>query len=151
MSDPAAELPAAIELLRKAVERPGALDRQVVRALLVPLGALLLDPGDLDLAPFLAEVRELVGPAEKAWREALEFELTLAASEHIQGVDLRYLNRPDYDFEYTIGARQRLAARFAAAEALGWPADAELLQRVRRADATLQPFLGSREGREPLN
>jgi hypothetical protein len=151
MSDPTTDLPAALELLRKAVDKPGNLDRHLVRAVLLPLGALLIHPGDEDQDAILTEIRELVEPAEKAWREALEFELKLAASEHIQSVDLRYLSRPDYDFEYTMRARERLEARLAAAEALGWPADAELLQRVQRADATLEPFLGSREGREPLN
>ena len=151
MSAPLTELPAALELLRQAVDKPGNLDRHVVRAVLVPLGALVMGPGDEDRDAILTEIRELVGPAERAWLEALAFELKLAASEHIQSVDLRYLSRPDYDFDYTIRARERLEARLVAAEALGWPADEELVQRVRRADATLEPFLGSREGREPLN
>ena len=50
--------------------------------------------------------------------------MQLACGEHIQGIDPRYLSHPRYDFDYAIGARQRLELRFRALEALGEAVDA---------------------------
>jgi hypothetical protein len=69
----------------------------------------------------------------------------------VQSADPRFLSHPSYDFDYTLLARERLEARLVAAEALGHPPRAELLARMRRADALLAPYLRSRESGESAN
>lgn len=145
-------------LRRETREAIGALERSsgkktvdhhLVRAILVPLG-FLIEAG-ADVGEELDRLGALIEDRRPAWGRALEFELKLAVSEHVLSVDLRYLGRPDYDFDYAVRARERLQARLSAAEALDTPAPEALVEQVRRADAILEPFLRSREGEEPAN
>ena len=130
----------ALTELRRRVKAEEGLDRFLARAILVPLGELeLADPGaGSELA---RAVREAAEPASEAWAAALDSELQLAATEHVRSVDPRYLDKPIYDFDYTVAARERLEARFAASGLLGHEVDEGLLDRVAEADRVLAPYL----------
>lgn len=125
------------------------VDHHLVRAILVPLG-FLIEAGE-DTGAELERLGALIERRRQAWENALRFELKLAVSEHVLSVDLRFLNRPDYDFDYTLRARDRLQARLTAADALDMPAPGALVKQVKQADAILEPYLRSREGEEPAN
>ncbi len=114
-------------------------DRYDARALLVPLGLLLLDAGDADagLSEVVERARDAGGRLGERWAEAVAGELSLACAEHVHAVDPRYLDLPNYDFEYTRRARRRLEARLRAATHLGLELPTALLGGVRAADERL--------------
>jgi hypothetical protein len=136
-------------LVRRLAEtaRAGAQPtRAELREVLVLLGEQLL-AGELAPAEALAnELLAALAPLEPGWRAVLAEELELAAAEHVQGVDARYLDLPGYDFDYAISARERLEARFAAAAALGSEPPEALVARVRERDRLLESAL-ERRGR----
>lgn len=68
------------------------------------------------------------------WKQAVEGELTLAVAEFVRAVDLRYLDLPNYDHDYTLGSRQRLGWRLDAARALGLRPSARELELLAYAD-----------------
>jgi hypothetical protein len=136
MSDPGEDLERALEGLAAMVRAKRKPTRQEARALLIALGRVLADePEAIEaLAP---RIREAVGPLLESWEAAVQDELALACAEHVQGVDPRYLGHPRYDFEYTLEARRRLAARLRAAAALGHALPEAWARDVERADALL--------------
>ena len=138
------ELDEALKTLVTSSRRRQGPNRFHARALLLALGHRLL--ADQPAPPDLAERLKLIlGPrGEEPWAEAVQEELTLAATEHVRAVDPRYLTRRDYDFAYTVAARAELEARLRAAEELGLPATEDLLDRVVRADEILRPYLEGR-------
>jgi hypothetical protein len=142
-------LKSAIDALDQGAKKRKLVDHHAVRGILVPLGSLLLEGEDVTRE--VERIQRIAVELKEKWRNALEFELKLAVSEHVLSVDLRYLSLPDYDFDYTVQARERLEARLLAAEVLGFPASDDHLARVQQADATLEPFLRSREGGESVN
>ncbi|MEM7309459.1 MAG: hypothetical protein AAF682_22445 [Planctomycetota bacterium] len=131
----------ALEQLSKRKKAPG---RWEARALLVPLGMLLQARGEEALATPLGRARAAAGADAKSWAEAVTEELSLACAEHIQGVDPRYLDLPNFDFDYVLQARERLEARLVAARALGVEAPKQLAEQVTEADARLKPYLDAR-------
>ena len=157
--DPAARLEAALAELQRDLRAKQPVHRYHARALLVPLGELILageeaaaretDGGPRNGAPagedlaeaWTARVREAVTPLEERWTAAASEELALACAEHVQGVDPRFLDHPGYDFVYTVRARERLEARLRACGALDVELPEGLLARVAEADARLAPYL----------
>ncbi|MBL8859260.1 MAG: hypothetical protein JNL28_12190 [Planctomycetes bacterium] len=115
-------------------------NRFQVRALLVPLGAELLED-EAAAGPALERVRALIARNPESWARAVDDELSLAVTEHVRSCDPAYLRHPKYDFPYTVDARARLEARLRAAEALDLGADGALLDQIERADELLAPFL----------
>lgn len=122
--------------------------RFAARALLVPLGEVLLESGDdvAAAAGALQRVRALFDGNRDGWAAAVRDDLTLAVTEHVRSCDPRYLKLPNYDFPYTVAARHRLEARLRAAAELECPVDEVLLEQVERADRELAPHL-ERDGR----
>ncbi|MCA8981464.1 MAG: hypothetical protein KDC14_15650 [Planctomycetes bacterium] len=113
------------------------------RELLTALGELILAEGEG--LPEVELVRAAVTPFEH-WEKAVAEELSLACTEHIQGVDPRYLDLPNYDFEYLVAARERLEARLTAVDALGLEVSEDLLNRVAEADRVVEPYLREQRG-----
>ena len=120
--------------------------RHDARALLVPLGQLLLAGADVAVD----EVRERIAAATRTctdrWTAALTEELQLACAEFVTSVDERYLDMPSYDFDYTSAARERLEARLVACEALGVPIPAGMRTRIADADRIYAPYLERGKG-----
>lgn len=147
----ATALESAVQRIEQLAKRKRRPTRFEARELLLALGALLLeDRGSETTAPRERLARALRKEAE-AWEAAVNEELQLAGMEHIQGVDPRHLDHPRYDFEYTIEARRRLEMRLVALDALGLEAPEDLLARVARADAMLEPYLRAQDGRPNPN
>ncbi len=140
MNGERAALDAAIEALRTAVARKRPITHYHARDLLVALGERVL-AGDAELDERVRALRKLLRPLDEPWREAVGAELRMACTEHCQSVDPRYLDLPNYDFAYTLEARERLEARLRACARLGLDVDEELLERVARADEQLEPYL----------
>lgn len=130
------------ELKQRATKKQQP-NRFHARELLVALGELILAEGEE--LPEIERVRTALAPFEH-WDKAVAEELSLACTEHIQGVDPRYLDLPNYDFEYLVGARERLEARLTAADALGLPVSEDLLNRVAEADRVVEPYLREQRG-----
>ena len=112
---------------------------------MVPLGFLLLEGGTQGVEHTLERIETCVRPFSEVWAQAVDAELRMACEEHCRSVDPRYLKLPNYDFDYTVAARERLEARLVAANALGLEPPEELLDRVARADEVLEPFLQERD------
>ena len=89
MTDPRKEATRAVEELEAALARKKEpLDRYLARTVLVSLGELALAERADEAAALAARVKEASAPREEEWRTAVTFELRLAASEHIQAIDL---------------------------------------------------------------
>ena len=142
------ELEALVDAAERRPDKTGAQsagrpDRYHVRSLFLPLGARLMElgPRSEELAPAIERARNLKERLGKPFALAVLDELSLACAEHVHAVDPRYLSLPNYDFEYTVEARDRLSARLLAAEVLELELPETLLAAVERADATLAPHL----------
>ena len=136
---------ALVELERLARDPQCRPDRHHARALLVPLGELLLAEGPNSVREAVERAREAGETLGEGWEEALRSELSLAAAEHVHAVDARYLALPNYDFAYTVRARERLEARLAAAAELDFELRGALRDGIRRADERLAPYLDQPE------
>lgn len=135
----------ALETLEKGRGRP---NRYHARALLLPLGELLLSEGASTLDDLMERTRAVTDALGESWREAALGELALAAAEHIHAADPRYLGLENYDFAYTFRARERLEARLAAAGELDLSLPPGLQNEVRAADERLEPHLGRPPGKD---
>ena len=137
------ELGAAIGSLQSDLKGKGVPHRHHARSILIPLGQIMLEVGDEDDASttWTGKIRAVVEPSEEFWLAAVHEELSLSGAEHIRAVDPRFLEHPNYDFGYTIGARARLEARLLACQALDLEVPEGLLDRIAEADARLAPFL----------
>ena len=141
LPNPAAELSEALEALADLLRGERAPDRFDVRALFLPLGALILE-GDLaGLAPTLEHLGAATGGQPEAWAKAVREELDLATDEFCLAVDPRYLKLPNYDMAYTLASREQLACRLQAAEHLGFELPPGAEERIATADADLEPYL----------
>lgn len=138
------ELDRALDALERLARADGRPSRHEARAILVPLGTALAE-GAKGTEARIARLRQAVERLRESWEAAVHEELSLACAEHVQAVDPRYLGLPDYDFDYTVGARARLQARLRAAEALGIEAPRPLWLQVEQADAVLKDYLRARE------
>ena len=134
MTDGFEEALAVLEQRAKAEEQP---DRYDLRALLVSLGSLEEKP-EGEAWDRLARAVAALG---ESFERAAQDELSLACAEHVHAVDPRYLDLPNYDFDYTLAARERLAARLRAASWLGIAPSPALLAAVEAADERLAPYL----------
>ena len=140
-SNPAADLSTALGELADLLGGKRGPDRFDVRAIFLPLGALILE-GDLaGLAPTLEHLSSVARPDDESWAKAVEDELRLATDEFCSSVDPRFLGLPNYDMAYTLSSREMLACRFQAAEHLGFSIPEGALQRVETADKALDPYL----------
>lgn len=135
------ELSAALDELGRLAARGRKPTRFHARALLIPLGRLLLEGEAEAQAGAIQRARQLTEPLREAWEKSVQEELALACAEHVLGVDPRHLDHPRFDFGYALAARERLEARLAAASALDLQPPEELLDGVARADELLQPYL----------
>lgn len=133
----------ALTELRRRIKAEEPLDRFLARAILVPLGTLHLEESE-EAARLARALREASEAVAEAWAAALDSELQLAATEHVRSVDPRFLDKPIYDFAYTVAARERLEARLVAASLLAYEVDESLLDRVAEADRLLAPYLEQR-------
>jgi len=144
MHNPATELTLAMsenEDLVQGKRRPSRFD---VRALFIPLGALVLE-GDLaGLAPTLEHLGSFIRSDNEDWQRAVEEELALSGEEYCLSVDPKYLDLPNYDFDYTARSRETLECRLRAAELLGFGAPEGLQGRIATADSLLEPYLDAR-------
>jgi hypothetical protein len=133
-------LRAALESLRTSAQKSRAPTRHQARDLLLALGAALRADDEVEIDAASTALRSLEASSSSfrdRWRAAIADEITLACTEHVRSVDPRYLEHPQYDWEYTIAARERLELRLRAAAKLGFPAAAAQLAQVARADALL--------------
>lgn len=136
---PEQELEKAIGDLEAAVRAKGrGPGRWEARAVLIPLGRLILARGATALADQVQRIREAGERRKEAWDAALHEELALACAEHVQGTDPRYLALPNFDWEYVLPARERLEARAVAARALGAGPGEALWSQVLEADARVR-------------
>jgi len=140
-SDPTATFKQALAELRQHLSKnkKASPSRFHARALLCSLGEVALDGGEPE--SLASELAEVVKDHREGWERAVREELELACTEHIQGVDPRFLKHPRYDFEYTVTARRRLEMRLRAVELMGLSVDERLLDQVAEADARLEPHL----------
>ena len=134
--------------LKQLAKKKAQPNRFHARALLMALGSLLLKEGDE--VPESAQVLEAVKPFD-GWEKAVAEEMSLACTEHVQGVDPRFLSLPNFDFDYLVVARQRLEERFTALDALGLNPPEQLLDRVAEADRAVEPYLREHRGEPGAN
>lgn len=111
------------------------------RALLLALGQALLEGREADSQAIEAKLGSLAPALRPAWVRSVQDELNMACTEHVRSADPRYLSRPDYDWGYTLAAREELEARLRAVEALDIEIPSALLEQVQLADARIAPFL----------
>lgn len=140
------QLGPALELVASQLAGKRGLGRQDVRALLLPLGALLADSNSTRGAAWVSRIEARVAGELARFRAVVESELQLAAAEYVQGVDPRYLGLPGYDFEYTLGSREGLEARRLASEALAVRLPEATLRQIELADERLAAELERRGG-----
>jgi len=140
-TDLAGAIAALEELAKTPPKGRRSTDRYDVRPILIGLGDAILQGGPEGAQKALVQLASLAAKLGEEWASACESEVALACSEHINGVDARYLNHPKYDFKYTIRGRELLEARLIAARELGISVSASLMREVQAADERLVPFL----------
>jgi hypothetical protein len=138
----------AVSALRVLAEKRKAPSRHHVRDLLIALGEALLGGAETEAVQAIHALQSITPAFGERWNSVLADELALACTEHVRSVDPRYIHNAQYDFEYTIEARERLELRLRAAERLGSPATPHWSAEVRRADALLAEALKRRAQRE---
>ena len=144
------DLARALEDLEQTTSKRRKPTRFQARAVLIALGERVL-AGDPAVEPAIERLGRITAPDPEGWRRAVRDELVLACTEHLQSVDPRWLDHPKYDFGYTVAARADLEARLRACEVLDLEPSEELLDRVAKADALLEPYLRSRRGEQSSN
>ncbi len=127
--------------LEQGIKKGRGPDRWHARPLLLALGHALLEGQEALAQELEHKLGTLRPPHDGIWKQAVLEELNLACTEHVRSADPRYLSRPDYDWGYTLAAREDLEARLRAAEALEIEAPQALLEQVLQADARIAPFL----------
>ena len=144
MQNPATQLTLALSENEDLVHGKRKPSRFDVRALFIPLGALVLEGDITGLAPTIERLGGFVRPDDEDWQRAVDEELTLAAEEYCLSVDAKYLDLPNYDFDYTARSRETLECRLRAAELLGFGAPEAIQGRIATADSVLEPYLDTR-------
>ncbi len=132
---------ATLAELDKLAQEHKAPNHYHARFLLLALGFTLLEEGETEATEQAAKILLHTEPHGEAWEHAVAEEFSIACAEHIQGVEPRYLELENFDFEYVKRARERLEARFQAAALLGIGVEASLLKQVTSADERLESFL----------
>lgn len=133
--------------LEQGLKKGRSPDRWHARPLLLALGHALLEDRAADAEAVAQKLRSIPAAHIPAWHRAVQEELNLAATEHVHSADPRYLGRPDYDWGYTLAAREDLEARLRAAEELDIEAPAAVVEQVLKADERIAPFL--KRGKTP--
>ena len=134
--------------LEELARKKGTPTRYHARELLVALGSELVAAREEqeaipeELALRFERAASIHGALGEVWERAVMAELELACAEHIHSVDPRFLSLPNYDWAYTLAARERLTARLAAAKQLQLAVPELLLGRVEVADKMLDEHLG---------
>jgi len=131
MSDP--ELDAALRDLEEDARRGRRASPYLARELLISLGRRI--EAGAEVEGELSRIREASATLGPRWDETLRGELSLAVGEFVQSVDPRYLELPNYDFEYTTRARARLEHRLRAAGALDLALEEREAELLALADA----------------
>lgn len=127
--------------LEQGIKKGRGPDRWHARPLLLALGHALLENREDEARAIGEKLRSIPAAHIPAWHRAVQEELNLAATEHVHSADPRYLGRPDYDWGYTLAAREDLEARLRAAEELEIEAPAAVVEQVLQADERIAPFL----------
>jgi hypothetical protein len=140
-SNPAAELQQALTDMEAINKEGRAPSRYEARALLLPLGALILEGEATGLSVTLGHIGSLIEEQAEAWSVAIADELGLAGDEFCLSINPDYLKHPRYDFAYAATSREQLEQRVQAAEHLGFPVSEVLLGRIQESDAIFEPFL----------
>ena len=148
MTELPAGLRAALDRLQECSVRGLRPGRQDARSLLVELGQHLRDHPD---AVDLDRIRPVLETLGEPWITSAREELALACSEYIRSVDPRFLGLENYDFEYTLTARERLEARLIASRELGIETPDLLLREVERTDVLLARALERAERPPPAD
>jgi hypothetical protein len=144
----ARELEAAIADLEDLARRGRQPSHYAARHLLLELGEALA-AGGLEASRAALERALAAGSRlEPGWSAAVREELSLAAAEFARCLEPRYLSLPNYDLEYTRGARARLEDRLRAARALGFELPDREGEMVELADRVLASLMEQRGGRE---
>lgn len=132
------EFDAALALVRTAIDGEKVLSRYHARALLLPLGALMVRADAATVArDASARARALLERDREGWDTAVHDELEMAVAEHVRSADPQFVRRPDYDIAYARAARERLQARLDASAGLGGEPTTDQLQRIAQADRIL--------------
>jgi|688.fasta_scaffold02342_27 hypothetical protein len=131
--------------LQQGLRKGRGPNRWHARPLLLALGQALLEGRTAEAEQLEQQLRSIPAPHRDTWVEAVLEELNLAVTEHVHSADPRYLSRPDYDWGYTLAAREGLEARLRAAEALDIETPPALVEQVLKADERLAPFLNRGE------
>ena len=131
--------------LQQGLRKGRGPNRWHARPLLLALGQALLEGRIAEAEQLEQQLRSIPAPHRDTWVEAVLEELNLAVTEHVHSADPRYLSRPDYDWGYTLAAREGLEARLRAAEALDIETPPALVEQVLKADERLAPFLNRGE------
>jgi hypothetical protein len=144
----ARDLEAAITDLEDLARRGRQPSHYAARHLLLELGeALAADGLEASRGP-LDRALAAGSRLEPGWSAAVREELSLAAAEFARCLEPRYLSLPNYDLEYTRGARARLEDRLRAARALGFELPEREGAMVELADRVLATLAEKRPGRE---
>ena len=133
------------QLAKQKTPRPS---RFHARDILIPLGSLLAGDYPLPRTDLREHFKQLTQPFAEYWERALAEEIQLATTEYVTSVDPRYLEMPNYDFDYTTSARKRLEARLSACDLLGHAIPEPLSQQITKADQIYQPFRDRYEGEQ---
>jgi hypothetical protein len=134
----------AIAGLRDLARKSKSPTRHQARDLLLVLGAEIRTGDPREVEESIAALGRITPTFGDRWPMVVAEELALACTEHVRSVEPRFLDHPQYDFEYTLAARERLELRLCAAEKLGSPATPGWLAQVARADALLAASLERR-------
>lgn len=139
------EFDAALALIRTAIDGEKVLSRYHARALLLPLGALIVRGETTAIVrDAVTRGRAVLERDREGWDTAVHDELEMAVAEHVRSADPQFVRRPDYDLAYARTARERLQARLDAGAALGGQPTSDQLQRIAQADRILAPHLAQR-------
>jgi hypothetical protein len=140
-SNPSAELQEALAAIEALLRDKKSPSRYEARALLLPLGALILEGEATGLSVTLGHVGSLIEPHKEEWSVAIADEMGLAGDEFCLSVNADYLKHPRYDFAYAATSREQLEQRIQAAEHLGFPVSEALLARIEESDVIFEPYL----------
>lgn len=132
------ELDRALSSLVALAERKRLPTRHDARPILLEIGRLLGAGSSEALASAKRGLSAFPPAFAEAWSAAVREELSMAATEYVRSADPRYLGHAQYDWEYTIEARERLGWRLSAVQYLGITAGADLLSGIERVDHILE-------------
>jgi hypothetical protein len=144
----ARDLEAALADLEDLARKGKQPSHYAARHLLLELGQALAADGVEACRGVLDRALAAGSRLEPGWSAAVREELALASAEFARCLEPRYLSLPNYDLEYTQGARARLEDRLRAARALGFDLPERESEMVELADRVLGTLTEKRAGRQ---